>query len=92
MTLPNVAEIRHTLGILGYQRPFIWGFAEIAWPITALLKKGVTFKWTEECTHTLKTLLQCVQDDPVLHHLDYTQPFELEVDTSQYAIRVVLAQ
>jgi hypothetical protein len=59
-TLPNVAEIRHTLGILGYQQPFICGFAEIAWPITALLKKGVTFKWTEECMHALKTLLQRV--------------------------------
>jgi Reverse transcriptase (RNA-dependent DNA polymerase) len=71
-TLPNVAEIRRTLGILGYQRPFICGFAEIARPITALLKKGVTFKWTDECTHALKTLLQRIQDDPVLHRPDYT--------------------
>jgi RNase H-like domain found in reverse transcriptase len=91
-TLPNVAEICHTLGILRYQRPFIWGFAEIAWPIIALLKKGVTFKWTEECTHALKMLLQCVQDDPVLHQPDYTWPFELEVDASQYTTGAVLIQ
>jgi hypothetical protein len=71
-TLSNVAEIRCTLGILGYQRPFICGFAEIAWPIIALLKKGVAFKWTDKCTHALKTLLQHVQDDPVLHQPNYT--------------------
>jgi RNase H-like domain found in reverse transcriptase/Reverse transcriptase (RNA-dependent DNA polymerase) len=90
--LPNVAEIRHTLGILGYQQPFIRGFAEIARPIIALLKKGVIFKWTDECTHALKTLLQRVQDDPVLHRPDYARPFELEVDTSQYATGAVLIQ
>jgi RNase H-like domain found in reverse transcriptase len=46
----------------------------------------------DECTNTLKTLLKYVQEDPVLHHPDYTQPFELEVDTSQYTTGAILLQ
>jgi RNase H-like domain found in reverse transcriptase len=33
-----------------------------------------------------------VQEDPVLHHSDYTQPFELEVDASQYVTSAILLQ
>jgi RNase H-like domain found in reverse transcriptase len=40
----------------------------------------------------LKTLLKCVQEDPVLHRPDYTCPFELEVDASQYATGAILLQ
>jgi hypothetical protein len=39
-TLSLVKEVRSTLGVLGYQRPFIPHFAHLAAPLTALLKKG----------------------------------------------------
>ena len=91
-TLKNVADVWSTLGVLGYQQPFICGFADIARPITTLLKKGTVFHWTDECTNALKTLLKWVQEDPVLHRSDYTQPFELEVDASQYATGAILLQ
>ena len=48
--LCNVREVRCTLRILGYQRPFIWGYAHLAQPLTELTKKGVPFCWTEEHT------------------------------------------
>jgi hypothetical protein len=66
-TLSTVKEVRSMLGVLGYQRPFIPHYAHIAAPLTALLKKGQTFKWTEECTKALDTLLTMVEKDPVLH-------------------------
>src|SRR6266850_1105871 len=37
--LKSVKEVRSTLGVLGFQRPFIPGFATIAKPLTNLLKK-----------------------------------------------------
>jgi RNase H-like domain found in reverse transcriptase len=80
------------LGVLGYQRPFICGFEDIARPITTLLKKGTVFRWTDDCTNALKTLLKRVQEDPVLHCPDYAKPFELEVDASQYATGAILLQ
>jgi len=46
--LTSVRQVRKTMGVLGYQRPFILGFAEIARPIVELTKKGTPFKWMEE--------------------------------------------
>ena len=45
--LSTLKQVQSTLGILGYQRPFIPGFAHIARPLTNLLKKGTTFLWTD---------------------------------------------
>jgi len=47
-TLTSVRQVRKTMGVLGYQRPFIPGFAAIARPIVELTKKGTPFEWTEE--------------------------------------------
>ncbi len=44
--LQTIKQVWSTLGVLGYQRPFIPGFTHIAQPLTNLLKKGTTFTWT----------------------------------------------
>jgi hypothetical protein len=46
-TLRSVEEVRKMLGVLGYQRPFIQGFASIARPLHNLTKKGTQFCWTQ---------------------------------------------
>jgi Reverse transcriptase (RNA-dependent DNA polymerase) len=66
-TLSSVKQVCSTLGVLGYQRPFIPGFAHLARPLTQLLKKGKPFKWTRECTEALDKLIAIVTSDPVLH-------------------------
>jgi hypothetical protein len=65
-TLKNIKEVRSTLGILDFQRPFIPGFTSIARPLTNLLKKGVSFLWTDECTQALERLKGIVTSEPVL--------------------------
>jgi len=57
-TLQNVKEVWRTLGILGYQRPFIRGYVALARPLTELTKKGVSFKWEERHTTVLDQLIQ----------------------------------
>jgi hypothetical protein len=42
-TLRNIKEVRKTMRVLGYQRPFIPRFAKQAKIITELTKKGVPF-------------------------------------------------
>ena len=51
--IKNVSDLRTTLGILGYHRPFIQGFAQLAKPLTTLLKKDTPFLWTDECRDAL---------------------------------------
>jgi RNase H-like domain found in reverse transcriptase/Integrase zinc binding domain len=91
-TLKSVKEVRSTLGVLGFQRPFIPGFADLAKPLTNLLKKDSSFAWTSECTEVLDRLIHIVTSEPVLVPPDTTRQFILEVDASQYATGAILFQ
>ena len=90
--LKSVKEVRSTLGVLGYQRPFIRGFAYISKPLTELTKKKVPFKWTQECRDALDELIKIVTSEPVLACPDLEKPSELEVDASAYAVGAILFQ
>src|SRR5882672_742675 len=91
-TLTSVKQVQKTMGVLGYQRPFILGFAAIAKPIIELTKKGTPFEWTEERRQALETLIQKVTTAPVLAYPDLERPFEMEVDASAYAVGAILFQ
>jgi len=57
-----------------------------------LLKKSTPFSWTEKYRAALEQLIQDVIKDPVLIAPDPNKPFELETDTSAYAVGAVLFQ
>ena len=56
--LKSVKEVRQALGVLGYQRPFIKGFAHLAHPLTELTKKDVPFSWTKLRERALDHLIK----------------------------------
>jgi len=89
-TLTSVRQVQKTMGVLGYQRPFIPGFAAIARPIVELTKKGTSFEWMEEQRQALETLIQKVTTALVLVYPDLERPFKMEVDTSAYAVGAIL--
>ena len=91
-TLKNVSEVRSTLGVLGYQHPFIPEFAMIAWPLTNLTKKDTSFIWTQKCHDTLDKLITIITTGPVLWHPDPSAPYKLEVDMLDFAVRSILYQ
>jgi hypothetical protein len=68
--LTSVKHVHKMLGVLGYQCPFIQGFASIAQSIVELTKKGKMFEWTEACHKALKTPIQKAMSAPVLAYLD----------------------
>ena len=90
--LKDMKQVRSTLGVLGYQQPFIKNFAAIARPLHDLTKKDKPFVWTQECTNALEQLIQAVTSEPVLYQPDWSKQFELEVDASLFAIGAVLFQ
>ena len=91
-TLSAIKEVRSILGVLGYQRPFIPHYADIARPLTALTKKNHPFSWTPECWTALDTLIKAVTDNPTLAQPDLTLPFFLQVDVSSYTTGAILSQ
>ena len=55
--LKDVKQVRSTLEVLEYQRPFIKNFAAIARPLHDLMKKDKPFIWMQECTDALEQLI-----------------------------------
>ncbi|CAN4101642.1 unnamed protein product [Withania somnifera] len=62
----TVYEIRSFIGLAGYYRRFIEGFSSIAAPLTRLTRKGITFRWSEECELSFGKLKDPLTSAPVL--------------------------
>jgi hypothetical protein len=90
--LKTVMEVRSTLGLLNYHRAFVPRFSHIVKPLTQLLKKDVKFVWTKICMKALDRIINILTMEPVLMHPDPENPFELEVDVSDYATGAILFQ
>ena len=90
--LKSVKQVQSTLGVYGYHRAFILGYANIVRPLNNLLKKDEKFEWKEEHTQAMDQLAQAVTTNPVPRRPNYDAPFFLEVDASQYATGAILSQ
>ncbi len=90
----NVTKVQQFLGLSSYYRRFVSGFAKIAGPLHALLKKGATFKWTLECQQAFDRLKQLLVTTPVLAFPRFGpgHDFILETDASALGLGAVLAQ
>jgi RNase H-like domain found in reverse transcriptase len=88
----NAAELRSALGMFGYFRRFIRGFANHAAPLNVLLKKDVPWVWTAECNTAFEALRQALMTRPVLHLPNEHDGWVLETDASGFAIGGVLSQ
>src|SRR6267142_2578909 len=91
-TLSTVKEVQQVLGVLGYQRPFIQNFTEIARLLTRLIKKGIPFEWTHKCRDALDQLIAKVTEDPKIIAPNPDKQFKLETDVSNFALGAILFQ
>ena len=65
---------------------------EIARPLYWLTERNFPFKWTTECQWCLEELKCRLTTTPVLAYSDYSRPFILDTDVSDFGIGAVLAQ
>jgi hypothetical protein len=85
-------KVRSFLGLASYYRRFIKDFSQIAKPLYDLTKQNVTFCWTENCEKAYEHLRTCLTTNPIVIYPDFTKPFILHTDASDYAVGAVLAQ
>ncbi len=85
-------ELRRFLGMTGYYRCFCKNFSDVASPLTGLLRKAVSFKWSSECQSSFEALKTLLCSAPVLAAPCFEKPFLLEVDASGTGAGAILLQ
>jgi hypothetical protein len=91
-TPTKVKDVRSFLGFCNFYRPFIQGFAHLARPLNELTRKDAEWSWEDRQQKAFDELKKRVTTEPVLAHPILTDPFELEVDASGFAMGAVLLQ
>ena len=87
-----VREVRSFLGHAGFYRRFIMDFSKVALPLSNLLQKEVEFDFDDRCEEAFDRLKRALTTTLIIQAPDWTAPFELMCDVSNYALGAVLAQ
>ncbi|KAM1764037.1 hypothetical protein ACFX11_003320 [Malus domestica] len=74
------------------ERRFIKDFLKISQPLCRLLQKDVPFDFNGECEKTFNHLKELLTSAPIIIPPDWSLPFELMCDASNYAIGAILGQ
>ncbi|GBG64127.1 hypothetical protein CBR_g40574 [Chara braunii] len=95
--LRTTTEVRAFLGVVGFWRIFIKGFAKIAEPIRAMIREGGTMDWTEYKEEAAQTLKDILSSDQVTlaapcFNDEVGRPFILKTDGGPLAVGEVLIQ
>ncbi|GFV69626.1 retrovirus-related Pol polyprotein from transposon opus [Trichonephila clavipes] len=88
----NVKQLQSFLQTCSWYRKFIANFSEIARPLSNLTKKKAFWKWSEEEEKAFQILRQCLVSPPILKQANFSKPFLIRTDASNYALGAVLLQ
>ncbi|XP_004289462.1 PREDICTED: uncharacterized protein LOC101311522 [Fragaria vesca subsp. vesca] len=88
----NVKGIRSFLGHAGFYRRYIKDFSKISKPLCDLLAKDASFMFDEHCMEAFEKIKEMLTQAPIMMAPDWSLPFELMCDASDYAMGAVLAQ
>jgi len=93
LSIPRcVKDIRSFLGHAGFYYRFIRDFNKIARPLTNLLAKDVPFIFDAKCSSAWEKLKLELISAPIISPPDWSKPFEIMCDASDFAIGAVLGQ
>ncbi|GJY99726.1 reverse transcriptase domain-containing protein [Tanacetum coccineum] len=87
----NVKVVRSFFGHAEFHRRFIKDFSKISRPMTKLLEKDSVFNFNEECNKAFETLKEKLTNAPIMVLPNWSLPFELICDASDYAVGAVVA-
>ncbi|CAG9136407.1 unnamed protein product [Plutella xylostella] len=88
----NVKQVRQFLGLAGYFRRYISGYATKTAPIARLTRKGESFNWGSEQDSARDYIISCLTTEPVLAIFDPNLSTELHTDASTIGYGGVLLQ
>ena len=86
----SVKGIHRFLGHAGFYRRFIKDFSKIAKPLTILLAKDALYVFNNDCLEAFCRLKEALITAPILQPTDWSIPFEVMCDASDYTVGAVL--
>ena len=86
----NATEVRSFLGLAGYYRKFVEGFASKVKPLMQLTCKEPKFEWSEACEKSFAELKEHLTQTPVLVLPKVGIPYVLYTDASGTGLGCVL--
>jgi len=87
-----VKDVQSFLGFGNFYWRFIQGFANIMTPLTSLTRKDTTWHWSDDQQQAFDTLKQRFTSALILLMPDFSKPFRLETDASDYDYGAILSQ
>jgi hypothetical protein len=75
-----------------FYRQFIKDFSHIARPLTNLLAKDVSFEFNDACLKSFNIPKEALISAPIIQPPDWSLPFKIMCDASDYAVGAVLGQ
>ena len=91
-TPTNKKELASFLGLSGYYREFIKGYASIIAPLQALKKQNAEYIWGDEQQQAFEKLKETLVNPPVLAMPSQDGEYVLDTDASDVAIAGILHQ
>ncbi|KAM8707567.1 hypothetical protein ACLKA7_014661 [Drosophila subpalustris] len=88
----TLKQARRFLGLVGWYRRFIQNFAEVVFPITELLSTKKKFVWTDTAQEAFDKLKDLLPTAPILQNPDFSKPFFVHCDASDFGVGAVLIQ
>jgi hypothetical protein len=88
----NVKGVRSFLGHARFYRRFIQDFSKFAKPLTNLLNQDVPFAFNEAFLEAFAKLKEALISAPIVQPPNWSLPFEIMCDASDYAVGAVLGQ
>ena len=85
-------QLRGFLGFLNFYQHFVQNFAQIAWPLNALMLVKKEFEWTPECQEAFQKLKDIIISAPSLTIPTSTDPYWVKTDSSDIGISAILSQ
>jgi hypothetical protein len=91
-TPTNIKDLRKWLGLANYLHKYTKNYAEIVRPLSQLLRKDASWKWSDECRNAFDTVKKSLQEAPILALPNDDKSFSVVCDASKFAIGCALLQ
>lgn len=87
-----VKEVRSFIGMASWYRRFIPDFSARINPLCQLLRKNSKWNWNSECEASFHSVKEYLISAPLLQCPDFSLPFIVQTDASNYGLGAVLSQ